>query len=72
MTKITQFIFKLSDETLALLVVLLFLDIVVIIYKGWTIFFILIGAILVAPLLIKFLFNPLKSLFGLIRERYIS
>lgn len=70
MTKINQFIFKLNDQTIVLLVLLLFLDILTMVYQGWETILIIIGALLLAPLLIKFLFNPMVRLVGLLRKKY--
>lgn len=69
MRKIYQLIFKLNDQTIVLIVLLLFLDIILMMYQGWETIFIIIGAILLAPLLIKFLFNPMVKMVGLLREK---
>lgn len=70
MTKIAQLIFKLNDQTIVLIVLLLFLDILTMAYRGWQTVLVIIGAILLAPLLIKFLFNPMIKLVSLLREKY--
>ena len=69
MTKIYQQVFKLNDRVIVLIILLLFLDILTIIYQGWETVLLIIGVILLTPLLIKFLFNPMVKLVGLLREK---
>jgi type III secretory pathway component EscS len=70
MTKIVQYIFNLNDQTIVLIVLLLFIDIIMIVYQGWNAVLIIIGAIIMVPILIKFLFNPMVKLVNLLREKY--
>jgi hypothetical protein len=70
MTKIYQYIFKLNDRTIVLIILLLFLDIILMMYHGWEAILVIIGAILLTPLLIKFLFNPMVKAVRLLREKY--
>lgn len=66
----TKWIFKLKDQTIVLMVFLLFLISTMVIREGWETILMIIGAILIVPLLIKFLFNPATDLVGLLRKRY--
>jgi hypothetical protein len=66
----TKWIFKLKDQTIALLVFLLFLSGSLIISQGFKVILVIFGAALVAPLLFKFLFNPMIKIIGSLRKKY--
>ena len=66
----TKYLFKLKDQTIVLLVFLLFFVTLLTIREGWQGLLLFIGAILIVPLLIKFLVNPSVELVGLLRKRY--